>query len=712
MTNQRKYKSGVDLANMGGSKAAYVTWTGEKISPEALNAWSKTIDDLNPIQRNRGVTRGRWNQDLSDLQTDVSGRPGLSPNDYYAFRPELRPPTKFADILSSVNDIYYSIGLIRNIIDLMSDFACSGIDIVHPNKRIEKFYQRWFQKVNGPERSERFLNNLYRLGNIVIRKQTAIIKKKKKQTLYKTLGKEDIELEKETVNKGEIPWRYSFLYPGYVENIGGPLSSFLNKPILAVKLSNKLSQALKGADSKILSSLPTEVRQAVKSNRPVPLPPEKTRVFYYKKDDWQSWAYPFLYSIYDDINMLRQLRLADMAALDGAISNIRIFRIGNLEHKIAPTSVAAARLSSILEANVGGGTIDIVWGPDIDLLESKTNVHEFLGEDKYIPHLNAIYAGVGIPPTLAGQVGQGGTTNNLISLKTLIARLEYGRKLLTQFWEEEIESVQKAMGFRLPARIEFTITNLGEEAAERALLVQLADRNLISDELLQRLFRHDPDIERIRIKRENRDKEDGKMVPKAGPFHDPQFGLALKKIALQSGLLSPEQLGLSEDSSVPSLKVSPGKPLPKDNKTGVPGRPKNAKDKTKRKTKTFVPKTKASLGLWVNSVQEEINKILSPLILAHYNKNNMRQLTRKEMLNFEQIKFGVLCNLVPFEKINNNKIQTALQHSLPKNVNGVYKDMCSQASYEVGRTLTLDEMRYLQAYTYILVHKGEEDVQD
>ena len=62
---------------------------------------------------------------------------------------------------------YDRVGLVRNVIDLMGDFACQGINLVHPNKRIEKFYKAWFNKINGKERSERFLNLLYRTGNVV-----------------------------------------------------------------------------------------------------------------------------------------------------------------------------------------------------------------------------------------------------------------------------------------------------------------------------------------------------------------------------------------------------------------------------------------------------------------------------------------------------------------------------------------------------------------
>ena len=41
-------------------------------------------------------------------------------------------------------------------------------------------------------------------------------------------------------------------------------------------------------------------------------------------------ANPLVYAILDDIVMLEKMRLADMSALDGAISNIRLWTLGNL----------------------------------------------------------------------------------------------------------------------------------------------------------------------------------------------------------------------------------------------------------------------------------------------------------------------------------------------------------------------------------------------
>ena len=87
----------------------------------------------------------------------------------------------------------------------------------------------------------------------------------------------------------------------------------------------------------------------------------------------------------------------------------------------------------------------LVWGPELLFTESNSQVYRFLGSEKYQPVLTNIYAGLGIPPTLTGMASTGGGfTNNYISLKTLVERLEYGRGVLSDFWNQEIEIVQKA----------------------------------------------------------------------------------------------------------------------------------------------------------------------------------------------------------------------------------------------------------------------------
>lgn len=704
---------------------AYVAW-GDDIDSkkEALKTASESLTEFTGVHHS-SATR-RYSSNFSNLDSNTSGRPGLTRSDYDFFRPDEAIPTRVKNIIRKAEDIYQKVGLVKNVIDLMADFAVQGIRPVHRNKRIERFFKQWFKKVNGKDRSERFLNNLYKVGNVVVNRQTAKVNVRVTDSLYKSLGSPDYyinDLDNIKIEKREIPWRYTFIDPVCVEVVAGPLASFTSEKryelVLPVSLRKIINTPKTEAEKSVISNLPPAIIEAAKARKAYPLDPNKTIVNYYKKDDWQSWAFPMIYAIMDDIIVLEKLKLADMAALDGAISNIRIFKLGSLEHKIAPTKAATAKLAQILGNNVGGGTMDLVWGPDIQLLESNTNVHNFLGEGKYTPHLNSVYAGLGIPPTLTGTYGGAGTTNNFISLKTLTQRLQYGRDVITEFWEKEMDIVQKAMGFKYPAKIEFDRMDLSNEEAEKSLLIQLADRNLISDELLQKRFGFDPDMEKVRLNREIKERKSNRMVKKSGPWHDPQIENSLKKIALQSGAASPSQVGLqlekkkNGEKTIIELRqaMSPKIPtgLAKDSPESLPGqpeqgRPKNSKDAQQRKEKTFKPRTGASLAIWATNAQEKIAETINPVMLEFYNKKNVRSLSNEQTLELEQIKAKVLFELKPFSVIDNESIKHSLHNidNCKEYIN--YQSYIKQISNDLNKQLTIDEQKHAKASFYSMVY--------
>lgn len=700
---------------------AYVTWGDDLASKqEALKQASCSLDEFTLVEKTTAGGR-RYSLDFSNLDGLTGSKPGLTKDDYYAFRPQEAPPNEIKYILLRSEKIYQKVGLVKNVIDLMGDFASHGIKLVHRNKRIERFFRRWFKKINGKDRSERFLNNLYKSGNVIIDRRTAKISIKVSDQLYKSLGAADSivkDISDISIEKREIPWKYTFMDPSCVEVSAGALASFNDKRsyelVLPASLRKLINNPKTDNEKLVVSTLPNEILQAAKTKKPYPLDPNKTLVFHYKKDDWQSWAYPMIYAIMDDITVVEKLKLADMAALDGAISNIRIFKLGSLEHKIAPTKAATAKLAQILGNNVGGGTMDLIWGPDIELLQSNTNVHQFLGQEKYVPHLNAIYAGLGIPPTLTGTFGAAGTTNNFISLKTLTQRLQYGRDVLVEFWEKEIALIQEAMGFKYPAKIEFDRMDLSNEDTEKALLVQLADRNLISDELLQTKFGIDPDMEKVRLNREHKDRKGSRMVNKAGPWFDPQFENSLKKIALQTGLVAPSQVGLDLNKKkngeksgldIKSETTQQKQPTPNNNLSGVPeqGRPKLSKDKEKRQTKTFSPRTGAKLSLWAYSAQDRINDLVNPIILSFYNKKNVRSLSSSEYSSLEDIKNYVFFNLTPYDNIDRYNLQAYLSNK-NNNILLQYYNWLKALKTDLDRDLTVDEIKQAKASFYSMVY--------
>jgi hypothetical protein len=711
---------------------AYVTWGDDLASKqEALKRSSASLDEFTLVQKAEGMRR--YGLDYSNLDGLTGSRPGFTRTDYDYFRPDEAVPKKLKAILAKAEDIYQRVGLVKNVIDLMGDFATQGIRFSHRNKRIERFYRRWFKKINGKDRSERFLNNLYKSGNVVIDRRTAKISLKVTDKLYQSLGSADYlisDIDMVPVDKREIPWRYTFIDPIFVDIIAGALSSFVDNKTYELQLPGNLRSQINSpktdAEKQILAGLPKEIIEAAKSQRGYPLDPNKTLVFHYKKDDWQAWAYPMIYAIMDDLTVVEKLKLADMAALDGAVSNIRIFKLGNLEHKIAPTKAATAKLAQILGNNTGGGTMDLIWGPDIELLESNSNVHQFLGEGKYIPHMNAVYAGLGIPPTLTGTFGAAGTTNNFISLKTLTQRLQYGRDVLIRFWENEIMLIQKAMGFKYPAKIEFDRMDLSDENSEKALLIQLADRNLISDELLQTKFGFDPDMEKSRLNRETRERKSDRMARKSGPWHDPQLENGLKKIALQSGIVTPGQVGLelekkkSGEKTALELKTPPTPPigsptkLANDSQESLPqvpgqGRPKMSKDTEKRKTKVFKPQTGASIMIWASKAQDKINEIINPVLLEFYNKKNLRSLSSIEFQEAEETRTKILFGLQPMSKIDNESITSAFSNidtSATHNTLIEYKNWLKSIEQTLDQSLSVDDQKQAKASFYSLVYSS------
>jgi hypothetical protein len=598
---------------------------------------------------------------------------------------------------------YEKVGIIKNVIDLMGDFASQGITLNHPNKKIEKFYRKWWKKVKGEERSERFLNTLYRCGNVVVHKRYGKISRKQERAMSK--GEVLIQLPEIEVVKRQIPLKYDFLNPLQIEVDGGYAGAFSGERTYKMKVSKSVINSFE-KNPQYADKLPPKIKTALKNrDSHIKLDNDTIEVFFYKKDDWDLWAYPMVNAIIDDILMLEKMKLADMSALDGAISNIRLWRLGNLEHKILPNKGAIDKLRNILASNVGGGTMDLVWGPEIDFKESNTQIYKFLGTEKYQPVLNSIYAGLGIPPTLTGLAGQsGGFTNNFISLKTLIERLEYGRDLLYQFWEKEIEYIQKSMGFSEPATLHFEHMILSDEAAEKNLLMQLADRDIISIETLRERFGELHDIEDSRIKNEGKKRAKRQMPPKADPFHNGNADSEYRKISLQRGEIGIDDLTTLQPKKdfvmpVPNSQQSK-KSVPKNN-----GRPKFTQDTKPRKQKRVLPKSKpalASVMVWSSEAQKTISNIVNPAMLSHYNKKNLRELTKAELNDLEEIKFKVLCNMTPYDAITEDNVANILE-SNPKITNSqstIKAQLRAEFVEKQGRGPSMDELRQIHNLAY------------
>lgn len=704
----------------------YITWTNDQERSIAIKQFSNAIDEFRIIEKTGASNNLR---SFIDIDTNLTARTEFTRKDYEYFRP--------SDALPNLNDqkavisfcmsAYDKVGIVRNVIDLMSDFACQGIELVHRSPTIQNFYKQWFRKVSGKERSERFLNHFYRMGNVVVKRQTGKFNESDIDRLRKTVAEVDIDVEWMPLpEKNEVAARYVFLNPLTLDVIGKELAAFTGKVAYVLRIPPGLISKIsypKPEEQELISLLSPEIINAVKSGiNVIPLDPNKVSVYFYKKDDWQIWSNPMTSSILQDLIILQKMKLMDIAAADTAISSVRLWRLGSLEEKIFPTKQTVAKLANLIMNNVGGGSYDLIWGPELDFKESSSNAFQFLGPEKYVAVYNAIYQGLGVPPSLTGQTDKSGFTNNALALKTLIDRLEYGRTILRSFWEKEIELVRQAMGFRFPAELRFEHMTLSDQAAEKALLVQLVDRDLISMETLIERFGENPLIEKARMVREKKQRKSNKIPKKASPWHNPQQDFDFKKIFTQLGVITPSELGLeledrkegekTKQEQLNEIAEKRNVQATKNNR-GIPqqGRPKNSRDKQQRKQKRVLPRSSASAAMiWAKTAQEQISKIILPGFMKEYDKTAVKQFTAKQFKDFESIKAAILYDLEPFVEINDELVYNILVKNgglSNKECFAFYSSFTKAFIEEFGREPTVDEDRQLKCIVYISQFVGD-----
>lgn len=712
-------------------KSAYITWHDDASFAKASAALSKGLDQSKPIHRSTAAIANRF----QNVDSNTSVRDATSQLDYDFFRPNERTPRMFREIIAACMGAYEKVPVIKQIIDLMGDFGAGGIKLVHHNESIERFYNEWFRKVNGPDRTERILNTFYRCGNVIIKRADARLTPSVAEDWKRVVADTDLEHEDDTLpGKYEIPYKYTILNPLILQVLGEHVAAFTGKVHYVLEMPTNMYNSLTVPglapyDPSILTEgLPYDIKQAFSNNdRYLKLDGEKLITLFYKKDDWNVWAYPMLYSLLDEIILLQKMKRADMSALDGVISHIRVWKLGSMEHKIFPTDAAISKLSNILLNHLAGGAMDLVWGPDLELAQTNTDIANFLGSEKYEFCMNTIHAGLGIPAAIGKS--KGSMTDNFMSIRVLIERLNYGRQKVTEFWDWEIRRVQEAMGFRYPAKVMFNNMNLHDEVAEKALWIQLAHSNIVSVEAVQERFGRIPELENILMMREEKKRLAGKMPAKTSPYHDAQPDLSLLKIGMQRGMITPTELPEKYDlhlqnpeghdkekldSTFPPAPpaLPPGAAKKKPTGQSGQGRPGGSKDKKKRKQRTPQPSSKAEdfmrLTLKANHLQKVIAEIIDPFYLDKFGKKNLRQLTAKEGVELEKFKMDFLFNVSGNQEPTTEVVMATLEK--PFNVyqyeTDLYKKLASEMTKQKGTELTYDDLFNIKSCVWAMC-RGE-----
>ena len=590
----------------------------------------------------------------------ISVRAPMTRENYEYFRPNERIPTgssqqDLRQIMVMSRACYERVGVVRSVVDMMSEFGAEGVEILHPDAEPQAFYKAWSDKVNLTDRCERFLSWLYKSGNTVVRRSYGKIKDKDLKKLKNNTQVFDAG------GNGRIPIEYTFYNPATIELVGDHFGALARNKIHGLRIPYTFFEGYRNPrtplEKEVYDTLPIELKQALEGRTHkegiyvLPIPTDRLHVAYYKKDDCDIWGKSFIYSILDDIIYNDKLKLAKTSALDSWYNVIRLWQVG--DHKTTPpipmTPEAGAKLAALLEGNTGGGGVDLIWDSAIKMDELYPRIEQLVNFEE---NIHNILLGLGVPEGLVGGRAEGssGMTQNYLGLKNLIKRLEAGRRALKTWLNLEIDIIQKEMGFKKRPIIRFAHTDLHDEQTYFNLLIQLLDRNVISDTTVLERVNEIPEIERRRIKEESdmRDEED--IPEKASPFHKPDLEQQqqhemekIKHTAKMNLEFAPPTKGPDNSSNVQKRK----------NKTSVKkGRPAGSKDKTTRKRGgNRIKSPRAALLVEAARIYDLVDDFVRRNAMGVYNVTTARQLTANQEQEIDKIKLATFAHIEPFTEI-------------------------------------------------------------
>ncbi len=76
--------------------------------------------------------------------------------------------TNVVKTMREADKAYREVGIVRNVVDLMTDFTSEGLNVHHEVAQQERFYRAWLKKVGMNEVAKQSLRAMYKWANVGI----------------------------------------------------------------------------------------------------------------------------------------------------------------------------------------------------------------------------------------------------------------------------------------------------------------------------------------------------------------------------------------------------------------------------------------------------------------------------------------------------------------------------------------------------------------
>ncbi len=401
-------------------------------------------------------------------------------------------------------DYYRTKGHYGTVVDTLTNFSAKGFknDIDDPDIRL--FYDTWGSEVNFQETVEKVFFDFFRVGLVrtlkIVGKFDPKLKPENFQSIVKgrkakgfktsssidnVLAHTEWAAAKKIWSKAFVPLKYTILDPTMIDIQGSLLfdqtETFLKPEAFKdVREMLKNQNKLTAEQRKFLSALPKELKEDIKKNKPVKLPPELVGKCDYRKQDYERYPMPKVARAFDHIGYKEELQKADFSTLDGITNYILKITIGNDEHPVTEQSQLEA-VASLFDTS--SKSFDVVWNHTL-AVEKITfpEIDKILGQDKFAQVNDDISQTFGVTRSLLdGQV----TANSKaieMSAKAFGEEINYARRCVKRWIDNEYEEIALAMGFDRYPIVRFDENAMKDEIMMMSVIQGMIDRRIISYE--------------------------------------------------------------------------------------------------------------------------------------------------------------------------------------------------------------------------------------
>lgn len=200
---------------------------------------------------------------------------------------------------------YYNTAIVRSTIEMQTDFSNSKIHFRGAKGVSLKFFEKWYEKINGWSLAQQWFREWFRSGNVFV---------------YRFDGKLDVNefrrITRANVSEAakNIPVKYIVLNPADMRCMGN--FSFVNSlygKMLSTYEVSRLKNPQTPEEKEFVASLGPAAREQIKKGlRPlIELKPEKLSAVFNGKQDYEAMAVPPYYGVLTDLNLKMELRAGD-----------------------------------------------------------------------------------------------------------------------------------------------------------------------------------------------------------------------------------------------------------------------------------------------------------------------------------------------------------------------------------------------------------------